>query len=621
MAQPPRERIGFFRRLGRVLTALRAMISNIIFVVVLVFIVMLFLSAGDEVVRVKEDSALVLRLDAPIVEQAPRLDLTDLLMSGQGAPRPIEMRSLLRALEAAADDPRLTSLVLDLDKFPGAPPATLIALGDAIRQFRDASGKPVVVKADTLTQSQYYLATHADELYLNPMGQILLTGLALQPTYFGSALERLRVNMNVFRQGDYKSAVEPFLQDGMSEAARADASQLLDGVWAAIGGRMAGNRGLSKDELDGLIEAQPDNLRRTDGDLARMALETGLVDELLTRDAAIERMIGRTAPADDGLSFRQIGHRDYLRALGPRTRPSESERIAVVVAEGAILGGEQPVGVAVGEQTLRQLREARKDDDVRAVVLRVNSPGGSAFASELIRRELELLQVAGKPVVVSMGAVAASGGYWIGATADRILAEPATITGSIGVYALLPTFEDSAAALGIHSDGVRTHSLGGAGNPLQPLQPQLADILEQRVAAADRQFRELVARGRGLEMDAVSELAEGRIWSGADAVERDLVDALGGLNDALDSAAELARLDTWEVDYLEPPRSSRELILERMLQSRMLATATDWLMSGQSASWLALLMPQTEQQQLLRLLQDRQQLQALCLNCAVKLDH
>lgn len=620
MSQQPQQRIGFFRRSGRVIGAVRTVVSNVIFVLLLVFVVMLFMSAGEEIVRVPDGGALVLRLDAPVVEEAPRLDLTDLLFAAQGAARPIEMRQLVRGLDAAATDDRITALVLDLEEFPGAPPATLSALGRALEQFRERSGKSVIVMADSLTQSQYYLATYADELYLNPMGQIILSGMALQPTYFASALDKLRVNMHVFRVGDYKSAVEPFLQDEMSDLARADAQQLLSGIWVALRDRMASNRELTPAALDELINQQPDNLRRTQGDLARLALETQLVDELLTRDASIDRMINLVGADDEDRYYRHVEMRDYLRTLPSTAVSGDRKRVAVVVAEGTILDGEQPVGAAVGEHTLRQLRKARHDEGVSAVVLRINSPGGSAFASELLRREVELLQVAGKPVVASMGAMAASGGYWIGATADRILAEPTTITGSIGVYALVPTFEDSAAALGVRLDGVRTHELAGAGNPLLPLEPALADMLEQRVVAADRQFRELVARGRDMDPADVKELAEGRIWSGQDAFERDLVDQVGGLEQAVEQAAALAGLEAWQIDYLETPRSSRELLLERMLQSRLGQLAVQAIASNGLNGWYSLFITAPDQRAALQLLQSRQQLHALCVVCGVRME-
>lgn len=618
MAATDQQHPGFFRSIGRFLTAARAVTANVVFLLLIGFLLVLLFSS-DGRVKVPDGAALVLDLDAPILEEAPRPDPLQLLFTDRDAARPIEMRDLTRVLEHAAEDDRIKALLLNLDRFPGAAPATLHSLGAALSRFKQ-SGKPVLVIADNLTQPQYYLASFADQLYLNPMGQVLLSGLALQPTFFASALDKLKVNVHVFRAGEYKSAVEPFLRDDMSAEARDNAQQLLDDIWASLREQIADNRGMGSSMLDALIDEQPQRLRETRGDLARLALETGLVDELLSRDAGRDRLLQLVGRDDSGESFRQIRHRDYLldasvMAAGKR---DDSGRVGVIVAEGTILGGEQPRGTAVGEPTLRMIRQARRNDDIRAIVLRVNSPGGSVFASELIRQELELAQMAGKPVVVSMGSIAASGGYWISATADQIFAEADTITGSIGVYGLLPTFEESFAALGIYSDGVGTHRLSGAGNPLRPLNPELRDILEQRVEETNRQFVELVARGRNMELDAVTALAEGRVWSGHAAEEAGLVDALGGLDAAVAKAAELAGLTRWQRDYLEEPPSTRELILERMLSG----AAGRWLQGSLDGTELGSLsrlgrMVQDPLLQTERLL-DGDPLQAICLACNVR---
>ncbi|MCC5887512.1 MAG: signal peptide peptidase SppA [Gammaproteobacteria bacterium] len=618
MSSQDQQHPGFFRSAGRFLSAARTVTANILFLALIV-VVLLLLFSGDERVAVPDGAALVLKLDAPIMEEAPRPEPLELLFADQDSARPIEMRDLVHALERAAKDNRIQALVLDLDRFPGAAPATLNSLGKSLSAFR-ASGKPVVVIADNLSQPQYFLASFADQLYLNPMGQVLLSGLALQPTFFASGLDKLKVRVNVFRAGEYKSAVEPFLRDDMSDEARENAQQLIDEVWRSIRDQVASNRRMSPETLDTIIEEQPQRLRSMRGDLARLALETGLVDELLARDAGRDRLIQLVGRNGDGRTFKQIDHRSYLR--DPQVAAGSSSkgeaRIGVIVAEGTIIGGEQPRGAAVGEPTLRMIRQARQDDDIRAIVLRVNSPGGSVFTSELIRRELELAQVAGKPVVVSMGSIAASGGYWVSATADRIFAEQDTITGSIGVYGLLPTFEESFAALGVFSDGVGTHSLSGAGNPMQGLNPALADILEQRVAQANQQFMELVARGRDLDLTAVEALAEGRVWSGSAAQRLGLVDELGGLDAAVAQAAALAGIDRWQIDYLEEPPSTRDLILERMLSSysgRLLAGSTP------GSSWQSLTrLGRVFGEPLLQLdrLMEADQLQALCAACTIR---
>lgn len=609
---------GFFRSVGRFLSAARSVTANILFVVLIV-VLLLLLFSGDDVVTVPDGAALVLNLDAPIMEEVPRPDPVELLFADRNSARPIALRDLMRALERAAEDDRIKALLLDLDSFPGAPPATLSSIGQALSDFKE-SGKPLIVVADNLSQSQYFLASFADQLYLNPMGQVLLSGLAMQPTFFASGLDKLKVNVNVFRAGEYKSAVEPFLRDDMSDEARQNAQQLIDDIWTSIRSQVAGNRGMPPDMLDTLIEEQPERLRAMRGDLARLALETGLVDELLSRDAGRDRLIQVVGHDEAGETFRQIGHRDYLNdpLLAIMAGDQEEGRIAVVVAEGTIMGGEQPRGTAVDETTVRMIRKARQDDTVRAIVLRVNSPGGSAFTSEVIRRELELAQVAGKPVVVSMGAVAASGGYWISATADRIFAEPDTITGSIGVFGLLPTFEDSFAALGVYSDGVGTHSISGAGNPLQPLNPVLADILRQSVAETNRQFMALVARGRDMDLAAVDAIAQGRVWSGLAAHELGLVDELGGLDAAVAQAAELAGLESWDIDYLEEPPSTRDVIIERMLSSDVGSwlAGTAFGSSWQSLSRVSRMFGEPLLQ--LERLIEADPLQALCAACNVR---
>ena len=618
MASQDQTHPGFFRSVGRFLSAARTVTANVLFVLIIVVILMLLFS-GEERIVVPDGGALVLQLDAPIMEEVPRPEPLELLLAGgREASRPIELRDLLRVLETARSDDRVGALVLDLDRFPGAAPATLRTLGHAIEDFK-ASGKPVVVVADGLSQAQYVLASFADQLYLNPMGQVLLTGLALQPTFFASALDKLKINVNVIRAGEYKSAVEPFIRDDMSAEARENAQRLVDDLWANLRDLVATNRGMAPDTLDGLIEAQPERLRAMRGDLARLALESGLVDELLSRDAGRDRLMQMVGRDDDNETFRQIGHRSYLRQLGPAApgRDSDRGRIAVIVAEGAIMGGEQARGTGVGEPTLRLIREARNDAGVRAIVLRVNSPGGTPFASEMIRRELELAQVSGKPVVVSMGAMAASGGYWVGATADRIYADADTITGSIGVYAVLPTFEDSFGAVGVYSDGVGTHALSGAGNPMQPLNPALRDILEQRVVDVNRQFVELVARGRDLPLDSVEAIAAGRVWSGQAASELGLVDELGGLDAAVAAAAGLAGVERWRMDYLEEPPSSRDLILERMLGSVVGRTLGQTLTSSRAERLLRFGRLADDQLLVVERLLEGNGLQAVCTHCGV----
>jgi protease-4 len=595
---------GLFRRIGQGITTARIVLSNLLFVVLLLFLISLFFRGGEDGVAVPEGAALVLELDGPIVEQSPLPDPLALLFEAEDAPRPMALRDLVETLDAAAVDDRIRALVLDLSAFPGATPATLTALGRSLERFR-GSGKPIVVGADNLSQGQYYLASYADQLYLNPMGQILLTGVSIQPLYFADALEKLRLQVHIFRAGTYKSAVEPFIRNDMSPEDREANGALVQGLWQQWRDQVARNRGIEPARLDALIDEYPERLRAAGGDLARLALETGLVDELLSRDAVRARLVDLVGRNEDGDSYLGVGYRPYLRAVRASTgalAADDRARIAVVVAEGTIMGGDAAPGDGVGEPTLALVRRAREDDDIRAIVLRVNSPGGTPFFSEVLRTELELAQLAGKPVVVSMGGVAASGGYWISATADRVLAEPNTLTGSIGVFALAFTAQDSADALGIHADGVGTHALSSAGNPLRALNPALEDILQQRIGQSYQQFLDIVARGRGMAVSDVDAVAQGRVWLGSTAAELGLVDALGGVEEAVAAAAELAGVDRYRADWIELPRSPRELLIERlagqgMIQAltgvldgptaRRLSTVSRW--SEGPAAWLEML--------------------------------
>lgn len=573
MTEASGSRPGLLRRIGRAISTLRVLVANVLFIVVIVALLALLFGSREEGVTVPDGAALVLRLDAPVVEQPPPVDPLALLFADERGPRPIALRDVVEALQDAAGDDRIKALYLDLSEFPGATPAELHSVGNAIAAFKK-SGKPVITGADSLSQAQYFLASYSDQLYLNPMGQVLLTGVALQPTFFADLLDKLRVNVHVFRVGTYKSAVEPFIRNDMSEPAREDAQALAQGIWDEWRSVVAANRGMQPDALDAVINETPKRLAATDGDVSRMALESGLVDELLPRDAVRARMVDLVGKDDDGRSFQQVDQRQYLRnmRLTHFEAPTDGEdRVGVIVAEGEITGGTD--GDKIGEPTAALIRQARDDDSVKAIVLRVNSPGGSAFFSEVIRRELELTQLAGKPVVVSMGGLAASGGYWISSTADRIFAEPESITGSIGIFGILPTFEDTADWIGVHADGVGTHALSGAGNPIQPLSPALADIMQSTVQHGYKQFIDTVARGRDMKPEDVDAIAQGRVWLGRTAKELGLVDELGGLDDAVKAAAGLAKLDHWHMDYLEAPKTPRQRLIEEFASSR----AATWM--------------------------------------------
>jgi protease-4 len=549
------------RGIGRGVTAFREFFINAMFVLFLLVIVVLLL-AGPDRVNIPDTVALVIAPKGSVVEQSSRTaSVTDLLGASDLADEAV-LRNIVTALKRARNDDRVQLVVLKLGDLVGISPAHLEAIGAALAATREA-GKEMIAIGDYYTQSQYYLASFADAVYMHPMGQIGLSGLGIFQNYYRELLDKLKINVHVFRAGTYKAAMEPYMLTAMSDEARENNRELLNVLWADYLETVSSNRNIEPAVLERFIEEPDVVLEGAGGDLARAALEHGLIDELLSRDELRNRLIAKVGE-DDG-SYRAIGIGDYLRGTADDAVKS-ADQIGVVVASGMILPGEQPRGRVGGDTLSRLIREARLDDQIKALVLRVDSPGGSPIASELIRQELELAQISGKPVVASMAGVAASGGYWISATADEIWAAPTTVTGSIGVFAPLPTFEGLMEEIGINRDGVATHELAGMG-VLNGIGPPLDRFLQITVDNTYRQFVNLVARGRDMLPEEVDAVGQGRVWSGADAKDRGLVDELGQLDDAIAAAARLAGLDEYEVRYIEKPRTAREVLLAQFAKN------------------------------------------------------
>lgn len=557
--------VSTFRRIlrgfGRGITAFREFFINAMFIIFLLVLVILLLADPDRV-DIPDTVALVIAPKGTVVEQSTRTaSITDLLGASDLADEAV-LKNIVTALKRARDDDRVQLVVLKLGDLVAVSPAHLEAIGAALADTRE-SGKEIIAIGDYYTQSQYYLASFADAVYMHPMGQIGLSGIGIFQNYYRELLDKLKINVHVFRAGNYKAAMEPYMLTAMSDEARENNRQLLNVLWADYLDTVSSNRNIEPAVLERFIEEPDVVLEGAGGDLARAALEHGLIDELLTRDELRIRLIAKVG--EDESSYRAIGIGDYLRGTADDATKSV-DRIGVVVASGMILPGEQPRGRVGGDTLSRLIRKARLDDHIKALVLRIDSPGGSPIASELIRHELELAQISGKPVVASMAGVAASGGYWIAATADEIWAEPTTVTGSIGVFAPLPTFEGLMAEIGINRDGVATHELAGM-DVLTGIGPPLDRFLQITVDNTYRQFINLVARGRDMLPEEVDAIGQGRIWSGTDAKDRGLVDELGHLDDAIAAAARLAGLDEYEVRYIEKPRSAREVLLAQFAKS------------------------------------------------------
>ena len=559
----------FFMGLWRLIDGTRKLVLNLVFFFIL-FIVIAALVDTDEALVVEPDTTLVLRPYGDIVEQYSGTPLDYVLMQAAETGRTeTRLRDLVDAIRRAADDTRVVRLVIDPSFMRSAGLASLLEIEGAIEQFR-ASGKPIITLADNLGQQQYFLAAMADEIWLNPKGMVWLDGFAAYRQFYAEGLDKLEIEVNLFRAGKYKSAMEPFVRNDMSPEAKEANLHWIGDLWYQYLDAVSRQRAVPAESVGLAIDNFADRLEAVDGDFARFALELGLVDQLISRPEANMELARLGAPGEGSEGFRQIGHDSYLALTDLKQLPASKNKVVVVVAEGEIVRGRQPQGT-IGAVTLAEkLRSLGEDKDVRSVVLRINSPGGDAFASEKIRREIQALRETGKSVVVSMGNVAASGGYWIAMGADQVWASPASITGSIGVFGMLPTFQKPLAKMGIHTDGVGTTELAGKMRLDRELDPDLARVFQHATDRTYADFLGLVADARKLDVAAVDEVAQGRVWSGAQAQGHRLVDSVGTLQESIDAAARLAGLGSdYSVDYDEWELSPFEAMLFEMVGSAM----------------------------------------------------
>ncbi len=526
----------------------------------LIFFGLLWFVFGDKKLTLKPNTALVLAPKGFLVEEYSGTPAQRFFEQMRGIENPqTRLRDVLKAIDEAAFDEKISVLVLDTDYLWGAGLANLREIERAIINFRHA-GKPVIAVGSFFSQTQYYFASLADEILMDPQGFVFLQGLGNYRNYFKEALDKLAIDVHLFRVGEYKSAAEPFIRNDMSPAAREAALYYMNDLWERYLNGVASRRQFSLEELKGIIDLQGELLRDSGGDGARMALDAGLVDKLMPRHQIEEYLATKSAEEHDG--FRRVEFEDYLNIVKARKIIPNPNKVAVVVAEGAIVGGEQPPGTVGGETISQLLREARNDPRVKAVVLRVNSPGGEVFASEQIRREVDAIKNTGKPVVVSMGNVAASGGYWISMSADRIWADEATVTGSIGIFGLLIRYPRTLDKIGVHTDGVTTGKWVGAFRPDLPLQPATAELIQASIEHGYQRFISMVSKYRELDVAEVDKIARGRVWTGSQAKELGLVDKLGSLENAIEDAAKLAGVPhDFSVTYLEPELSGWEAFL------------------------------------------------------------
>lgn len=555
--------LNIFKYVGKIFTFVRNIIFNVALLTILA--ILLFIIIPKEISHIPPQSILRLDIFGDIVEEKRVLGSIEKLFGDsvdQDATEPeTALQDILDIINNAAADDRIVALLLNLKHMEHAGLNQLQTIGQALVNFRKM-GKTIVAAEDYYSQSQYYLASYADKIFLNPMGGVDIHGFGVYRLYFREAMEKLAINYNIFKVGTYKSALEPFTRDNMSPEDRKQNEEWLTALWQVYKDDILRQRKISKETVESYTANISRALQSTDGDTAQLALKTGLVDQLANRSDITDYLVALTKSAE--IKPPIVGSAAYYDSIVPSYSKVgwQGDKIGLIIAEGNILPGKQPSGLIGGDSLAALIKKAREDKQIKALVIRINSGGGSAFASEIIRQELLLLQKKGKPVVVSMGAVAASGGYWIAADADEIWASEATITGSIGIFGAIPTFEKTLSSLGIYSDGTGTTPLAAGLDLTQPLPEPLKMAIQQAIAHNYDQFLQIVATGRELEKKRVGELAEGRVYDGKAALEFGLVDKLGSFDEAIDAAANLAGVSDYSAEYIRPTATVKEQVLQ-----------------------------------------------------------
>jgi protease-4 len=596
------------------ITRVRLALSNILFLVMLALIYFVYLGGTPE--PLPEKAALLLNISGTVVDQRSEINPLQALM-GQPTPEDHEvlLRDIIEAIDFAAQDPAINSLVMQLDSLMYVGISKTQEIIPALEAFRE-SGKPIVAVGDYYTQDQYLLASYADTVIAHPMGGVVLEGYGSYHNYFHEALEKISVNVHVFRAGDHKSAVEPFMRNDMSPAEKVQTSRWLDNLWDQYTALVETQRELPPGEVDEYVNNFTQRLQSHGGDAAQTALESGLVDELLGRADGNEYLIELVGASNDDGLYEAVEFERYVGRKRPLSLGSpEGKRVAVITARGNIVPGDQPPGNIGGDSLAKLIRGAVEEEDIEAIVLRVNSGGGSMFASEIIRQQMLYARDMGIPVVISMGAVAASGGYYIAAEADEIWATPSTITGSIGVFAAFPTFEGLLERAGIYTDGVGTTELAGALRADRPLNPEVEAALNSGVAFAYKSFLQIVAQGREMSVEEVDPVAGGRVWSASDALDSGLIDSIGSLDDAITAAASRANLKDYKVDYVELPLSPRDFLMKQL--AKRVGSLNLWRESAASVALSGLLLPMREAAQELAGFQDPGHLYMRCVACGL----
>jgi protease IV len=543
----------------------RSFCLNLIFIIALAFILVAIFSSDR--LEIPEGAALVIAPVGSIVEESSSVSSFSDLFGGNPANNEVLLQDLIESIEIAARDDAISAIVLQLDYLQGAALSQLQDIGKALIAFK-TSGKTVYTIADNLSQSQYYLATYADEIILNSMGAVNLEGMSSYQYYYAEALEKLNINVHIFRVGEYKSAVEPFELSSMSDAARENYEEWLNESWQLFLDDISQKRNLNSEQFNNYINNPDQQLALFDGDTAAMALDFGLVDQISNRPEMRSYLTNQIGLNEEGSSFNQVPYQNYLAERRIALPASlGGNQIGLIIASGTIYDGEQSAGSIGGDTLAGLIRQAKNDENIKALVLKVDSPGGSAFASEVIRAELLDFKSSGKPLVVSMGSVAASGGYWIATAADEIWASPATITGSIGIFGIYPTFKDTLNNIGIYVDGVGTTTQAGAYGLGMELPESTQRAIQLNVEKGYERFLQIVSEARNMTPEEVDVLGQGRVWSANTALEQGLVDNLGDLENAIEAAANLAGIEQYRTQKITLPLTPTEILMKSLLDN------------------------------------------------------
>ncbi len=596
---------GFLGFLGAIwwgINFVRQALLNVIFFGLLLLLIGVAMKTSHPSAELKSGTILVLHPEGRLVEQYSINPTQRAIAALAGEPaHQVQLRDLLTSIDAAADDSHIRAILLDPGDLQTGPLtfAALRQVGHALDQFRK-TGKQVIAWSPSYTQSQYYLAVHANRVLMDPEGSALFTGLSSYQLYFKDLLDKLGVKVHLIRVGKFKSYAEPFILNGPSPAAQQENQSWMGDVWTQWLDSVAKARKLDPGQLTADIVQLPQQVAAANGDLAKMLLNEHLLDGLLTRAQLIAQLQKLGVPGRRGHGFRAIGFRSYLAKVkqAQRRHRSQKSEVAIIVAEGEIISGPQKPGTIGGVETARLIRKAREARQVKAIVLRVNSPGGSVFPAELIRREVQLTRAAGKPVVVSMGNVAASGGYWISMDANQIVAEPNTITGSIGIFGLFFNVPNMLAKIGVHSGGLGTTPWAGAMDVTRPMNPKFSAAIQLVINKGYRNFVGGVAKARHKSFAQIDAIAQGHVWTGRQALKLGLVDKLGGINTAIRLAATDAKLGkNYRVVYRSEPLSRMQRFIVGFSKNAMVGFAGAY--GIRLPSWLADLAPRVSNDLLL----------------------